>query len=295
MTNQPTNTPRKPLIFALYLAFAALLSACDKPQADKAAKPAVQATATAAAVSSAPATPSGEMPNITAEDMGNLARAMHGAASQQPDNAPKDKYGQPYIIGSLGGVPVNLPSSVVEFTRYDSFPNIEDMIKRYEFNILLRDIKRCISPKYKIKSLIYRGKFGLQLGREYNINEGMVKKISHHNDYKIISNFIKNLDISYLQNSSFYRNNMVISHIISINCNYHNYDIIFLSTNECLVNPHSYKCRGVGYISRNNIHYAFYKALFPVDSLTKILEQVFAREEVYSHYRSLGLMTWEDW
>ena len=123
----------------------------------------------------------------------------------------------------------------------------------------------------------------------------MVKKISHHNDYKIISNFIKNLDISYLQNSSFYRNNMVISHIISINCNYHNYDIIFLSTNECLVNPHSYKCRGVGYISRNNIHYAFYKALFPVDSLTKILEQVFAREEVYSHYRSLGLMTWEDW
>ena len=235
------------------------------------------------------------MPNITAEDMGNLARAMHGAASQQPDDAPKDKYGQPYIIGNLGGVPVNLPSSVVEFTRYDSFPNIEDMIKRYEFNILLRDIKRCISPKYKIKSLIYRGKFGLQLGREYNINAGMVKKISHHNDYKIISNFIKNLDISYLQNSSFYRNNMVISHIISINCNYRNYDIIFLSTNECLVNPHSYKCRGVGYISRNNIHYAFYKALFPVDSLTKILEQVFAREEVYSHYRSLGLMTWEDW
>jgi len=45
MTNQPTNTTRKPLSFALCLAFAALLSACDKPQADKAAKPAVQATA----------------------------------------------------------------------------------------------------------------------------------------------------------------------------------------------------------------------------------------------------------
>ena len=81
MTNQPTNTTRKPLLLALSLAFAALLSACDKPQADKAAKPAAQAAATAAAVSSAPATPSGEMPNITAEDMGNLARAMHGAAS----------------------------------------------------------------------------------------------------------------------------------------------------------------------------------------------------------------------
>ena len=106
MTSQPTNTTRKPLLLALSLAFAALLSACDKPQADKAAKPAAQAAATAAAVSSAPATPSGEMPNITAEDMGNLARAMHGAASQQPDDAPKDKYGQPYIIGNLGGVPV---------------------------------------------------------------------------------------------------------------------------------------------------------------------------------------------
>ena len=81
MTNQPTNTTRKPLFFTLCFAFAGLLFACDKPQADKTAKPAAQATATAAAVSSAPATPSGEMPNITAEDMGNLARAMHGAAS----------------------------------------------------------------------------------------------------------------------------------------------------------------------------------------------------------------------
>ena len=120
MTNQPTNTPRKSLLFALCLAFAALLSACDKPQADKAAKPAVQATASAAAVSSAPAADG--MPNITTEDMGNLARAMHGAASQQPDDAPKDKYGQPYIIGNLGGVPVNLPSSVVSLVEYDDSP-----------------------------------------------------------------------------------------------------------------------------------------------------------------------------
>ena len=107
MPNQPTNTTRKPLLFALCLVSAAMLSACDKPQADKAAKAAAQATATAAVASSAPAADG--MPNITTEDMGNLARAMHGAASQQPDDAPKDKYGQPYIIGNLGGVPVNLP------------------------------------------------------------------------------------------------------------------------------------------------------------------------------------------
>ena len=123
MTNQPTNTTRKPLFFTLCLAFASLLFACDKPRADKAAKPAVQATATAAAVSSVSA--SGEMPNITAEDMGNLARAMHGAASQQPDDAPKDKYGQPYIIGNLGGVPVNLPPSIVELVEYDDSPGFD--------------------------------------------------------------------------------------------------------------------------------------------------------------------------
>ena len=131
MTNQPTNTTRKPLLFALSLAFAALLSACDKPQADKTAKPAVQATATAAAVSSAPAADG--MPNITAEDMGNLARAMHGAASQQPDDAPKDKYGQPYIIGNLGGVPVNLPPSIVELVEYDDSPGFDpEKLRTYD-------------------------------------------------------------------------------------------------------------------------------------------------------------------
>ena len=131
MTNQPTNTTRKPLLFALCLAFAALLSACDKPQVDKAAKPAVQATASAAAVSSAPAADG--MPNITAEDMGNLARAMHGAASQQPDDAPKDKYGQPYIIGNLGGVPVNLPPSIVELVEYDDSPGFDpEKLRTYD-------------------------------------------------------------------------------------------------------------------------------------------------------------------
>ena len=57
--------------------------------------------------------------------MGNLARAMHGAANQQPDNAQKDKYGQPYIIGNLGGVPVNLPPSIVELVEYDDSPGFD--------------------------------------------------------------------------------------------------------------------------------------------------------------------------
>lgn len=117
---QTRSITRKPLLTTLCLALVSLLAACDKPQADKTAKPAAQATASAAAVSSAPAADG--MSNITTEDMGNLARAMHGAASQQPDDAPKDKYGQPYIIGNLGGVPVNLPSSVVQFVEYDDSP-----------------------------------------------------------------------------------------------------------------------------------------------------------------------------
>lgn len=94
MTNQPTNTTRKPLLFALSLVFAALLSACDKPQADKAAKPAAQAAATTAAASSASAADG--MPNITTEDMGNL-----------------------------GGIPANLPASVVSFVEYDDLPNLD--------------------------------------------------------------------------------------------------------------------------------------------------------------------------
>ena len=121
MTNQPTNTTRKSLFFILCFAFASLLFACDKPQADKTAKPAAQAATSA---TQAENTASGGMPNITDEDMGNLVRAMHGAVSQQPDDAPKDKYGQPYIIGNLGGVPVNLPSSVVRLVEYDDSPPV---------------------------------------------------------------------------------------------------------------------------------------------------------------------------
>lgn len=35
---------------------------------------------------------------------------------------PKDKYGLNYIIGNLGGKPVNLPGSVVELVEYDDSP-----------------------------------------------------------------------------------------------------------------------------------------------------------------------------
>ena len=47
MQTQPIT--RKPLLTTLCLALVSLLAACDKPQADKAAKPAPQAAATAAA------------------------------------------------------------------------------------------------------------------------------------------------------------------------------------------------------------------------------------------------------
>lgn len=70
--------------------------------------------------------------SLNAEDMINLMVAMHGAASQQPENAPKDKYGNPYIIGDLGGVPVNLPSSVVQFVEYDDSPGWDmEKLKNY--------------------------------------------------------------------------------------------------------------------------------------------------------------------
>ena len=129
MTSKSTHTTCKPLLLALCLASAVLLPACDKAPAEKNAKPAPQTAVTAAAANPAPA----ETPNITAEDMGNLARAMHGAASQQPDDAPKDQYGQPYIIGNLGGVPVNLPPSIVELVEYDDSPGFDpEKLRTYD-------------------------------------------------------------------------------------------------------------------------------------------------------------------
>ncbi len=55
-------------------------------------------------------------------DMVALSNVMHGAAGQQPDDAPKDQYGDAYIIGDLGGMPANLPSSIVRFVEYDDSP-----------------------------------------------------------------------------------------------------------------------------------------------------------------------------
>lgn len=66
------------------------------------------------------------MSSPTAADVGNLARAMGGgAAGIMPDDAPKDKYGKPYIIGNLGGVPVNLPPTVVEYVEYNDSPGFD--------------------------------------------------------------------------------------------------------------------------------------------------------------------------
>ena len=63
---------------------------------------------------------------LTAADTANLVRTMGGgAAGIMPDDALKDKYGKPYIIGNLGGVPVNLPPTVVEYVEYNDSPGFD--------------------------------------------------------------------------------------------------------------------------------------------------------------------------
>ena len=63
---------------------------------------------------------------LTTADTANLARTMGGgAAGIMPDDALKDKYGKPYIIGNLGGVPVNLPPTVVEYVEYNDSPGFD--------------------------------------------------------------------------------------------------------------------------------------------------------------------------
>lgn len=119
------------LIAALF--FAILLASCEQPK--KSAAPSAK-TATTATVATAETTTTppklntegnDKTPSPTATDIAALSNAMHGAASQQPDYAPKDQYGNPYIIGDLGGVPVNLSSATVELLEYNDSPgfNIE--------------------------------------------------------------------------------------------------------------------------------------------------------------------------
>ncbi len=114
---QPLNRTRLTLLL-----LATLLTTCEQPK-----KPAPPPKATTAA----PAQNS-QHPTPAASDIAALSNAMHGAANQQPDDAPKDPYGEPYIIGTLGGVPVNLPSSVVRFVEYVDSPGWDmDKIRSY--------------------------------------------------------------------------------------------------------------------------------------------------------------------
>lgn len=109
------------------LLFTILLASCDQPKKG-AAPPAKTATtktvATADVVTAQPQATedSSKTTSPTTADIVALYNAMHGAANQQPDDAPKDQYGEPYIIGNLGGFPVNLPASVVSFVEYDDSP-----------------------------------------------------------------------------------------------------------------------------------------------------------------------------
>ena len=119
---KPSNHSRL-VVFSSLLLVATLLAACEQP---KKTAPPKTATAEAPAENHQPHT------SPTATDITALSNAMHGAASQQSDDAPKDQYGEPYIIGTLGGVPVNLPSSVVRFVECVDSPGWDmDKIRSY--------------------------------------------------------------------------------------------------------------------------------------------------------------------
>ena len=124
--------------FAVMLLFVTLLASCEQPKKNP-TPPATTATTGAVAAAETTTTPhklntegNDKTPSPTAADIAALSNAMHGAANQQPEDAPKDQYGEPYIIGTLGGVPVNLPSSVVRFVEYVDSPGWDmDKIRSY--------------------------------------------------------------------------------------------------------------------------------------------------------------------
>ena len=65
-------------------------------------------------------------------DLAILAQGIASAPGISPPDAPKDKYGKPYIIGDLGGQKVNLPALVVRFVEYDDSPGWDpEKIKRF--------------------------------------------------------------------------------------------------------------------------------------------------------------------
>lgn len=116
------------LVAALAIALSILVPIIDSAAEKKAAS---EATSAASAATEVVEAQGGRSPGKN--DMANLMAAMHGAASQQPDDAPKDKYGNPYIIGDLGGVPVNLPSSIVRLVEYDDSPGWDmDKVRTYD-------------------------------------------------------------------------------------------------------------------------------------------------------------------
>ncbi len=108
----------KPAFFLCGLYF--VLAACEQSAEEN--SPAAETTASSQSIVAEKdsETLAGAAP--TADDMANLAAAMGGAKDQQPDDAPKDKYGNPYIIGNLGGFPANLPASVVHLVEYEDSP-----------------------------------------------------------------------------------------------------------------------------------------------------------------------------
>ena len=120
MKEYPPKTHGVALIAALF--FAILLASCEQPKKNAApsAKTATTETVTTAETAAVPAEKNSTSapPEPTVADIVALSNAMHGAANQQPDDAPKDQYGEPYIIGNLGGFPVNLPASVVSLVEF---------------------------------------------------------------------------------------------------------------------------------------------------------------------------------
>lgn len=120
-TTQRHARANRLLIMLCAIWSAGWLAACDAPE--KPQPPARENTdATATNTAENPTPFPGDAPAIGAEDIANLAAAMHGAAHQQPSDAPKDKYGKPYILGNLGGMPVNLPASVADLVEYEDSP-----------------------------------------------------------------------------------------------------------------------------------------------------------------------------
>ena len=112
-----------------------------------------------------------------------LAKAMAGQKDIPTKNNPRDKKRIPYIIGDLGGQPVNLPRGAIELLEYEDSPGWDKEKQK----------------TYKPKERTYQSKI-TSFGFQFRLSDKAIKqyKVTDHEYYQE-TKFPKNRDHDWMR------------------------------------------------------------------------------------------------